>query len=234
MVSRLVGDGLVDRDADLKIVPRLASSWDYADSGRVLIFHLRSGVRFHDGHPFTSKDVLFTYERIVDPKSHAVGRLDGFLPVERLEIPDDLTVRVIYRHPYAPALTSWEVPILPRHLYESGDFASSRYNRAPVGTGPFRFVSWDTGRRMVLAANTDYWGGRPYLDRLELPMIPAQETTLMALLAGEIDYASLTPTQWAAHAAEPQFGRRFSTFQYLSLFFYYIAWRGDGSNPFFS
>src|SRR5256712_10104019 len=190
LVSRLVGDSLVDRDVDLNLVPRLAESWEFSGSGRVLTFRLRPGVRFHDGHPLTSADVKYTYERVIDRKNHALGRLDGFLPVERLETPDDRTVRVVYRYPYAPALSAWEMPILPRHLYEKENFLTSRFNRAPIGSGPFRFVSWEPGRRIVLAANRDYWGGRPFVDTLELPIIPTQETTLMALLAGEIDYAS--------------------------------------------
>ncbi len=234
LVSRLVGDSLVDRDVDMNIVPRLAESWEFSDSGRVLTFHLRAGVRFHDGQPLTSGDVKFTYEQVIDRKNHALARLSDFLPVERLETPDDRTVRVVYRFPYAPALSGWEMPILPRHLYEKEDFLTSRLNRAPIGTGPFRFVSWEPGRRIVLASNREYWGGRPYVDTLELPIIPTQETTLMALIAGEIDYASLTPVQWDAYTRDPAFTRRFATVSYLSLFFYYIAWRADGSNPFFS
>jgi peptide/nickel transport system substrate-binding protein len=234
LVSRLVGDSLVDRDVDMNIVPRLAESWEFSDSGRVLTFHLREGVRFHDGQPLTSADVKYTYGQVIDRKNHALARLSDFLPVERLDTPDDRTVRVVYRFPYAPALSGWEMPILPRHLYEKEDFLTSRFNRAPIGSGPFRFVSWEPGRRIVLASNPDYWGGRPYVDALELPIIPTQETTLMALLAGEIDYASLTPVQWDAYAKDPAFTRRFTTVSYLSLFFYYIAWRADGSNPFFS
>jgi peptide/nickel transport system substrate-binding protein len=234
MVTRLVGDGLVDRDADLRVVPRLAESWEFSDDGRTLTFHLRPGVKFHDGHPLTSADVTFTYERVIDPKSHALGRLDGFLPVDRVEAPDDRTVRILYRFAYAPALSAWEMPILPRHLYETEDFPTARFNRAPVGSGPFRFVAWEPGRRILLAANPDYWGGRPSLDTLELQIIPSQESTLQALLAGDIDYASLTSVQWEAHSKDPDFGRRFSSVQYLSLFFYYIAWRSDGSNRFFS
>ena len=234
LVARLVGDSLVDRDVDLNVVPRLAASWEFADGGRTLTFHLRPGVRFHDGHPLTSADVKYTYERVIDKTSHALARLDGFLPVERVETPDERTVRVVYRFPYAPALSGWEMPILPRHLYEGEDFLTSRYNRAPIGSGPFRFISWEPGRRILLAANLDYWAGRPYLDTLDLEIIPSQETTLQALLAGEVDYAALTPVQWEAHSKDPSFLRRFATVQYLSLFFYYIAWRTDGSNPFFT
>ena len=234
LITRLVGDSLVDHDREMRAVPRLATSWGWSTDGRVLTFHLRSGARFHDGAPVTSADVVYTYQRIVDPKSRAIGRLDPFLPVERVEAPDPLTVRVTYRAPFAPALEAWEVPILPSHLYAKDDFLRSRLNRAPVGSGPFRFASWEPGQRIVLTANDDYWGGRPYLDALEFDLIPSQETALRALLAGEVDYAALTPVQWDARAQETAFGRRFRTIRFVPLFLYYIAWRGDGSNPFFA
>ncbi|MBI4169182.1 MAG: hypothetical protein HY510_04515 [Acidobacteria bacterium] len=234
LVLRLVGDGLVDHDAGLRVVPRLARSWELSADGRRLTFHLRPGVRFHDGVPLTSADVVYTYERVIDPESRALTWMDSFLPIERVEAPDPVTVVVTYRAPYAPALHGWDVPILPRHLYEREDFATSRFNRAPVGTGPFRFESWDPGRRIVLQANPDYWAGRPYLDTFVFQVIPSQETTLQALLAAEVDFAMLTPVQWEAHAGSAAFGRRFRALRYLPLFYYYIAWRCDGSNPFFA
>jgi len=234
MVERLVADSLVDHDADLRVVPRLAASWEFSGDGRILTFHLRDGVRFHDGVACTSGDVVYTWERIMDPASHAVGRVDAFLPIATVEAPDPLTVRVTYREPYAPALRGWEVPILPAHLYRGTDFATSPTNRAPVGTGPFRFVSWEAGRRIVLAANLDYWAGPPGLDRFEFAIIPSADTAYQALLAGEVDYARLPQALAATKADDPEFRRRFNTVRYVPLFFYYIAWRGDGSNPFFA
>lgn len=233
-ITRLIGDSLVDHDREMRIVPRLASSWEWAADGRVLTFHLRPGARFHDGVPLTSADVIYTYERVVDPKSRAIGRLDAFLPVVRVEAPDPHTVRVTYRLPFAPALEAWEVPILPRHLYEKEDFLRSPLNRKPVGSGPFRFASWEPGQRIVLTANDAYWDGRPYLDALEFALIPSQETTLRALMAGEVDYAALTPVQWDARAGEESFTQRFRTIRFVPSFLYFIAWRGDGSNPFFA
>jgi peptide/nickel transport system substrate-binding protein len=233
-VIRLLGDGLVDHDENLKVVPRLARSWAFSPDGRVLTFHLRPGVRFHDGTPLSSADVVFTYERILDPECHAVGRLDAFLQVESVEAIDPLTVKVTYRDPYAPALRAWEVAILPAHLYGAGGCADSPLNRAPVGTGPYRFHSWEAGQRIILEANPDYWGGAPAIDRFVFQIIPSQETSLQALLAGEIDYSRLTPEQWEGSGRRPAFARRFRTLRYTPLFHYYIAWRGDGSNPFFA
>jgi len=234
MVERLVADSLVDHDADLRVVPRLAASWEISPDGRVLTFHLRDGVRFHDGVACTSADVVYTWERIMDPASHAVGRVDPFLPVEKVEAPDPVTVRVTYREPYAPALRGWEIPIMPAHLYRGTDFATAPANRAPVGTGPFRFVSWEAGRRIVLAANLDYWAGPPGLDRFEFAIIPSADTAYQALLAGEVDYARIPQAVAATRAEDPEFRRRFSEVRYVPLFFNYIAWRGDGSNPFFA
>jgi len=234
LVHRLVADSLVDHDARLRTVPRLASSWELSADGRVLTFHLRRGVRFHDGAPFTSDDVRFTYERIMDPESRAVGRSDSFQPVEKVETPDQVTVRVHYREPYAPALRSWEVPILPAHLYRGADFAAAAQNRAPVGTGPFRFVSWEAGQRIVLEANRDYWGSVPEIDSFVFQITPSPDTALQALLADELDYARLSPAQWEARRHDADFQRRFRDVGYVPLFFYYIAWRGDGSNPYFA
>src|SRR5262245_46942952 len=217
LVQRLGGDLLVDHDPNLRVVPRLAASWNLSADGRVLVFHLRPGVRFHDGAPCTSDDVVFTWQRIMDPESKAVGRVDPFLPIEKVEAPDPATVRVTYREPYAPALRGWEIPILPAHLYRGADFSAAPQNRAPVGTGPFRFVSWDAGQRIVLDANPDYWGGRPRIDGIDLRFIPSSDTALQALLAGEVDYARLQPPQWEAQSAQGAFRDRYSEVRFVPL-----------------
>jgi peptide/nickel transport system substrate-binding protein len=234
LVARLLGDSLVDHDARLRVVPRLAESWEWSPDGRILTFHLRPGVRFHDGTPLTAEDVRFTFERVTDPATRALMWIEPLLPVERLETPDPLTVRVRYRHPYGPALHGWDVPILPRPLPGGGAPRAGSRDRAPVGSGPFRFGAWESGRRLVLLANTDYWGGRPPLDRLVLEIIPSQETLLQSLLAGEVDYAALTPAQWQGLGNRVSFDRRFRTLRFVPLFLYYVAWRGDGSNPWFA
>ncbi|HET8948528.1 MAG TPA: ABC transporter substrate-binding protein [Candidatus Polarisedimenticolia bacterium] len=234
LVERLLSDFLVDHDRRLEIVPRLAESWDWSADHRTLTFHLRTGVRFHDGRPLTSDDVLFTYERLVDPKSKAVGRLDGFLPVESVTAPDARTVVVRYREPYAPALRTWEIPILPAHRYRGVDFETAPENRAPVGAGPFRFAAWDSGSRIVLRRNDDYWGGRPAIDEFVFRFQPSLDTSLLALLAGETDYTKITATAWGTRRQDPAFASRYKVLTFTPLFFYYIAWRGDGSNPWFA
>jgi peptide/nickel transport system substrate-binding protein len=234
LVERLLSDFLVDHDRSLKIVPRLAESWDWSADHRTLTFHLRAGVRFHDGRPLTSDDVLFTYERLIDPKSKAVGRLDSFLPVESVTAPDARTVVVRYREPYAPALRTWEIPILPAHRYRGVDFETAPENRAPIGAGPYRFEAWDSGSRIVLRRNDDYWGERPAIDEFVFRFQPSLDTSLLSLLAGETDYTKITATAWGARRQDPAFVSRYKVLTFTPLFFYYIAWRGDGSNPYFA
>ncbi|HUD71265.1 MAG TPA: ABC transporter substrate-binding protein [Dongiaceae bacterium] len=234
MVERLVADFLVDQGPDLQLVPSLAASWERSADGKVITFHLRPGVRFHDSAPFTSDDVVFTWQKIVDPASRAVGRVDAFLPIASVEAVDPLTVRVTYKEAFAPALRGWQIPILPAHLYRGADFATAAANRAPVGTGPFRFVSWDAGRSIVLEANRDYWGGAPGLAQFVFQIVPAADTAFQALLAGEVDYARLPAARQASLMDDAAFTGRFRVLRSVPLFFYYIAWRGDGSNPFFA
>jgi peptide/nickel transport system substrate-binding protein len=234
LVERLLSDFLVDHDRSLKIVPRLAESWDWYADHRTLTFHLRAGVRFHDGRPLTSDDVLFTYERLIDPKSKAVGRLDGFLPVESVTAPDARTVVVRYREPYAPALRTWEIPILPAHRYRGVDFETAPENRAPIGAGPYRFEAWDSGSRIVLRRNDDYLGERPAIDEFVFRFPPSLDTSLLSLLAGETDYTKITATAWGTRRQDPAFVSHYKVLSFTPLFFYYIAWRGDGSNPYFA
>jgi len=234
LVERLLSDFLVDHDRSLAIVPRLAESWDWSADHRTLTFHLRAGVRFHDGRPLTSDDVVFTYERLIDPKSKAVGRIGDFLPVESVAAPDARTVVVRYREPYAPALRTWEIPILPAHRYRGVDFETAPENRAPIGAGPYRFEAWDAGSRIVLRRNDDYWGGRPAIDEFVFRFQPSLDTSLLSLLAGETDYTKITATAWGTRRQDPAFVSRYKVLTFTPLFFYYIAWRGDGSNPYFA
>jgi len=234
LVERLLSDFLVDHDSHLATVPRLAESWDWSADHRTLTFHLRAGVRFHDGRPLTSEDVLFTYERVIDPKSKAVGRLDGFLPVESVTTPDARTVVVRYREPFAPALRTWEIPVLPAHRYRGVDFETAPENRAPIGAGPFRFAAWDAGNRIVLRRNDDYWGERPEIDEFVFRFQPSLDTSLLALLAGDTDYTKITANAWGTRRQDPAFVSRYKVLTFTPLFFYYIAWRGDGSNPYFA
>ncbi|MCJ7795932.1 MAG: ABC transporter substrate-binding protein, partial [Thermoleophilia bacterium] len=148
-IAGLIFNGLIKYDKDIRIVGDLAESWEISRDGLVITFHLRRGVRWHDGRPFTAADVLFTYQVTIDPKTPTAYAGD-FLKVKKAEILDDWTFRVTYDKPFAPALMSWSVGILPKHLLAGKEITTSPLGRHPIGTGPYKFKEWVTGQKIVL------------------------------------------------------------------------------------
>jgi peptide/nickel transport system substrate-binding protein len=225
-INALVYNGLIRYDKDLQWEGELAESWEVSENGLVLTFHLRKDVRWHDGEPLTSADVLFTYQMFVDPQT-PTAYAESYRQVSHAETPDLYTFRVVYEKPYAPALGSWAVAIHPKHLLEglSGDqLAKSELTRKPIGTGPYRFTSWISGEKLVLEANEDYFEGRPYLKRVVYRIIPDQSTQLLELLSGGLDFMSLNPIQYQTQTDSPAFKRRYNKYKYLAFGYTYLGY----------
>jgi len=159
----------------------------------ILTFKLRRDVLWHDGEKLTSKDVLFTYRLFMDEKTNTVRRPD-YEPIKKIEIPDDYTVKVIYKYPFSPSIAVWSyTAIMPEHILgevlkdNDKDINTSDFNRHPVGTGPFVFDKWVTDEKVVLKANERYYEGRPYLDRISFRIAPDPFVAEYAFLRGETD-----------------------------------------------
>jgi peptide/nickel transport system substrate-binding protein len=217
-VGGLIYDGLVKLDKDLNMAPAMAQSWTYSRDCLDLTFRLRRDVKWHDGHPFTADDVVFTYQTMINPKTPAPFK-EGFLLVKDAEATDPYTVRVHYAKPYARAVETWGTEVLPKHLLEpyaeSGTLRESPQNSYPVGTGPYRFQEWKPGEKVVLVANPDYYEGRPYLSRIVYRVIPSQATIFLELKAKGVDYVStLTGIQYARQTEYPAFRRAYHKFRY--------------------
>jgi peptide/nickel transport system substrate-binding protein len=149
-VASLIFNGLLKYDKNLNLVGDLAESWEVSDNGLILTFHLRRGVKWHDGAEFTSRDVLYTYRVTIDPKT-PTAYAEDFKQVKLAEAPDPYTFRATYGKPFAPALASWGSAILPAHLLEGKDITKSPLSRIPVGTGPYRFKEWIAGQKLLLS-----------------------------------------------------------------------------------
>jgi peptide/nickel transport system substrate-binding protein len=221
-VSELVYSGLVRYGKNLEIEGDLARSWEVSPDNLTLTFHLRHGVTWHDGAPFTSADVLFTYRVYVDPKI-PTAYAERYRQVERAAAPDPYTFVVTYRKPLASALSSWGVGILPRHLLEGGDITRSPLSARPVGTGPFIFKEWRRGDRIVLEANPHYYEGQPYLNRVVFRVIPDPTTMFLELQTGGIDEMGLTPLQYARQTDSFNFRRHFRKYRYPAMAYTYLG-----------
>jgi peptide/nickel transport system substrate-binding protein len=229
--SRDVGtymyNGLVTLGRDLEIVPELATSWAFSKDCLTLEFKLHPGVRWHDGAPFTADDVVFTYETTVDPKTPSPYRSD-YQDVERVEAIDPHTVRVTYKKPYAKALLSWAVSMLPKHLLEpyvkTGKLKDAPQNwTAPVGTGPYRFKEMKSGEKVVVVANPDYFKGRPNISRIVYRIIPSQATIFLELKARGVDVAGLTALQYKRQTEYPAFQKAYNKFRYPGSGYTYLG-----------
>jgi peptide/nickel transport system substrate-binding protein len=176
----------------LEIAPALAERWEISDDGRVYTFDLRKGVRFQDGTPFDAAAVKFNFDRMRDKNNpyHNTGPfpLAFFFKANRtIRVLGPHRIRFILDRPFAPLLSNLAYPagfiVSPAAVRKWG----KAYGRHPVGTGPFRFMRWDSRRRVVLVRYAGYAGPRPHLKRLVFAPIPDANTRVAAFLAGEID-----------------------------------------------
>ena len=187
----LVGQNLYSRlvalDADHRLLPDLAASWTVDPAGLVYTFHLREGVRWHDGHLFGAEDVVWTLERLRASRgfpAQAVRR------IARIETPDRATVVVRLKEPWAPFLLDLSGPggqIFPHHL--AGRGSAER----PIGTGPFLLHQWVRGQRIVLVPNHSFYRRGPWLDRIVYTFTSDSQSVPELLLSGRADYSILRP-----------------------------------------
>jgi len=234
-IAGMIFNGLVKYDKDINIVGDLAESWDISPDGLVITFHLRKGVKWHDGQPFTAEDVLYTYQVTIDPKTPTAYAGD-FLKVKKAEVLDPYTFRVTYDKPFAPALMSWGSAIYPKHLLAGKDISQSPLTRRPIGTGPYKFKEWVTGQKIVLVSNPDYFEGRPYIDGFIMRIIPDMATMFLELRANGIDQIGdppgLTPLQYTRQTETPYFRDNFNKYRYLAFTYTYLGY--NLKNPLFA
>ncbi len=194
MVRDLVLEGLVDADPDGNYVPELAEvpsvdNGTISEDGLTVTYNLVDGITWSDEHPFTSRDVQFTWETVMDP-GNAVTTQKGYEDIASIETPDDQTVVVTYTKLYSAALSLFSIPeaILPAHVLEGESFGDAEFNRIPEGTGPFMVAEWNSGQSIILERNPNYRvANSPQLDRIIFKIIPDQNAGIAQMRTGDID-----------------------------------------------
>lgn len=222
-INSLIYNGLVKYDKDINLIGELAERWDISEDKLRIRFFLRKDVKWHDGKPFTAKDVEYTYKVYVDPKTPTAYSTD-FLKVKEFRVIDDYTVEAVYEKPYAPALGSWGQGILPRHLLENVDITESPLKRHPIGTGPYKFKDWVTGEKITVDSFYDYFEGRPLIDRVMTRVIPDLATMFLELKALSLDQMGLTPLQYVRQTDTKWFNENFNKYKYLGFGYSYLGY----------
>lgn len=230
-VAGHIYNGLVRYDKNLNLEGDLAESWSISPNGLSITFKLRKNVFWHDGKPFTARDVLYTYRATIDPKT-PTAYAEDFKQVKSVTAPDPYTIVASYTKPFAPALASWGNAVLPEHLLSGKDITKTPLARMPIGTGPFRFVSWVPGQQIVLDANERYYEGRPNLNRYMYRVIPDSSTMYMELKAGGVDMMGLSPIQYQRQTIDNSFKMRFNKFRYPASAYSYLGY--NLRNPLFA
>ena len=217
-------------DKNLQIVPWAASSWEILEDGRLLRFVLRDDILWEDGEPLTADDVEFTYRVMIDPAT-PTAYADSFLAISSFRKTGRYSFEVRYDKPFARAVDTWMGAILPRHALEGQDIMTSPLARRPVGSGPFRLVSWESGSRLVLRASETYFAGRPNLDEVVYRIIPDPSTMFLELKAGKLDMMSLSPQQYLRQTTGEKWERDWQKFNFLSFGYTFLGY--NMRHPFF-
>ncbi|MCD6520601.1 MAG: peptide ABC transporter substrate-binding protein [Anaerolineae bacterium] len=205
-LAALIFTGLTRFDERGEVIPDLAESWEISQDGTEYTFHLRQDVFWHDGAPFTADDVVFTISAIQHPEFPGppfLAEMWRTVVVNRL---DDYTVQFVLREPFAPFLDYTTMGILPAHILGGLSIKAlgeSKFNAAPIGTGPFK-VAEVSARRIVLEANTNFYRGRPYLDRIEFIFYPDAPSVIEARKRGEVMGIARVPAVYLQQVAKDE------------------------------
>lgn len=189
----LIFDGLLDHNEENEVVPGLATSWEYDESTFTYTFHLKQGVKWHDGEDFTADDVQFTIEAIMNPTNES-EIASNFEDITNIKVIDTHTIAFTLKNVNTAFLEYMTIAILPKHLLEGEDMQESDYFTFPIGTGPYMMKEWDKGQSIVLVKNENYYKGSPKINTVIFKITEADNVQTLQLKSGEIDLALVPPT----------------------------------------
>lgn len=237
-VSSTIFESLLTTDNQtLKPKPWIASRWVVSPDGLTYTFYLRDDVRWSDGVPLTAADVVYSYDRIMDPKVDAASLRNYYNDISKVEALDDHTIRFHFARPYFLALDfCGGMPIIPKHIFDNGHaFNDHPANHQPVGTGPYMLSRWERGKYIQVVRNPLYWNKEktPRIIGYQFLIIPEQTTAFQMLKKGGLDLMdSMRPVQWVRQTSSAKFEERFKKYKFFPPGLSYIGW--NNARPFFS
>ena len=219
-IEREIYDGLVGFTPDMKVRPELATTWEASKDAKTFTFHLRSGIKFHDGTLLNAAAVKQNFDRARDPQ-HKLKKFSLYEPIAAIDAVDETTVRFTLKAPFGAMLFNFAHPssriISPAALAKGGDYVA----RNPVGTGPYRFASWAPGQQIVLERNQEFWqSGQPKADRLIIKPVVEDASRVAMLLSGDAQYVYPIPGVQVDAVSKAQ---GVSVQKAWSIYAYYVA-----------
>ena len=196
IVNSVIFNSLLRYDEKMNIIPDLAESFNVEDDGKKWIFHLRKDVKWHDGEEFTSEDVVFTFEKLYDPATNTFNRGLFTIGGKQLKVRaiDTYTVEIILPEKFSPFESNLTtLGIIPKHALEGKDINRDGFNWNPIGTGPFKFKKWQSGEKVYVEKNENYYAGSPILKGIVFQIIPSSESRRISLITGHTDIGEITP-----------------------------------------
>lgn len=229
-VNKFVTESLIELDWDtLEYRPQLAERWEVSPDRLRIRFYLKKGVRWDDGTEFTADDVIYSFNTIKNPRVACAHLKVYYIEVTRIQRVDRYTVDFhCSRRNHLLVLNCGSMPIVPRHVFDNGrDFNTHPRNRHPIGTGPYKFVRWDTGKRIILERNPHFRGTPPDIGRVMFLLVAEQSVALQMLRKGELDVMLLRAIQWARQTGSQKFNMDFYKLRYYLAQYSYIGWNGN-------
>jgi len=226
-INKYIYETLLDRDYDtLKLKPQLAKSWKISKDKLHFIFYLKRGVLWSDGKEFTADDVVYSYNIMKSPKTASASQKVYYLDVKSVKKLGKYVVEFTYAKPYFIALENCGgLSIVPKHIFDNGtDFNTHKNNRFPIGTGPFKFQKWDTGKKIVLVQNKLYRNKLPEIKRIIYKFVPESNVALQMLKKGNLDVMGIRSIQWVRQTNSKKFLNHFYKFKYYLPYYSYIGW----------
>ena len=220
-ISDWLFNGLFKYDKNGNPTVDLAQSYEFKNP-TTLIIKLKENVLWHDGVKFSAKDVIFTYEKIIDPKVFNSIK-SNFQQVKSVKAIDDYTIEVIYSQSYFKAIETWMVGILPYHLLKDEEnLMTSSFNKNPIGTGAYKLKEFKTAQDIELIANENYFDGKPKIDKILYQFLPDPNTSFLYLKQKKLDIGGLTPIQ-IDRQIDNDFKNKFTIIQKPSFAYSYLG-----------
>ena len=223
-ISGNIFNKLLKYDKNLDLEAELAESWLVSADQKTITFKLKPNLKWADGKPLTSADVLFTWKLVIDEKTRSPYASDYQL-VKKAEAPDPLTFSVTYENAYAPALDSWSgLQIMPKHLLENKDIHTTAFARKPVGSHYYKLDSWAHGENLKLSRNKNSVLGQAKIEKLVTRIIPDSSAQFLELMAGNIDSMGLDPIKYSrVIPARPELAQKLALYKELGNSYTYMG-----------